>query len=127
MIADLAVIAATSASALAASKVVQSLANVGRQRVTKGAQDAAKRMQIEEIAENSRDPESTVTQVIDALRGTRNAIVIAGDLAVVKDSRRGEPHIIVKQLSPAQREKIDKHDAPVNDAVAFETWLADGS
>jgi hypothetical protein len=113
----------TGFSALATSEVVKSLTRTVRRRVSKGSEAQAKRIQIAKIAAGTQGADSTVTQLIGALEGTGNAVVVAGDLAVVKDSAKGEPHIVVKQLSSGQREKIRKQEAPVNDAAAFQTWL----
>lgn len=126
MIAEVLIAVGTATSAVAASRVVQALSNTVRHRVTKGESDSASQIRIV-LADRSQDTESVVGKVIHALEGTRNAVVISGDLAVVKESGRGEPHIVVKHLSPVQREEIDNHDAPINDAAAFQTWLDSSS
>ncbi len=118
---------ATGAAAAAGTEAVRELVGAVRRRGTKREPDDAKKMQISKIAEESASAQSAVEHLLEVLDDTPSAVVIVGNLAVVKSSVGGAQHTIVRQLSEAQRARIDNHDAPVDDSAKFQEWLNDSS
>lgn len=92
--------------------------------------DAAKEKAERDIETILRVPPSEgdaalIGKLIEALGKTDNAVVVVGNLAVIKDSATGSPTVVVRSLSPEQAEKINNNQAPTNDATKFHAWLDD--
>lgn len=119
--------ALTATNAAAASAVVRTLFNAMRRRrktdqLNKNAATAIERV-IAQARVGGMPSSEAIKLIITALDDTRDAVVVLGNQAVVKDSATGRPKVVVRNLSPGQQEKISSHQAPVDDAIVFQAWL----
>ena len=126
MILEPVIIVATVASAAVGARALALLKRLAGRRMEPDDAAHAKETEIEEkIAQSSGT--TVIPDVIDSLGEVQNAVVIVGDVAIVKDLVAGKPHISVKNLSSHQHELIAKGEAPLKDAKAFEAWLGESS
>jgi hypothetical protein len=127
--AQLIVALVTAINAAASLEVVRRLVSAVRRRKVGDRQRENVEVEIERIVADQPDNDSTVSDIIRVLNTTddaiHDAVVVLGDQVLIKDSAAGTPKVVVRKISPDQREKISKRQAPMNDAALFHAWLDD--
>jgi uncharacterized protein YejL (UPF0352 family) len=127
--ADAIIVAAMAVNAAASTEVVRRLVSKVRRRKESDQQRRDVEVEIERIVADQADDDSTVTDIINILNKTddpvNDAVIVLGNHVLIKDSATGKPKVVVREISPDQREKISNRQAPMNDAALFHAWLDD--
>jgi phosphopantetheinyl transferase (holo-ACP synthase) len=115
----------TAIGAGAGLQAVRSLFKDVRTRVKGDQRREAAKAEIANILSAEGYTDSAKERVIKALDNTSDAVVVVGDVAIIKDSATGTPTVVVRELSSDQREKIKDNQAPMKNATLFHAWLDD--
>jgi hypothetical protein len=123
--AEVIIVLATAVNAAASTEVVRRLVNAVRRRKVSDQKRQNVEIEIERIVADQADNDSAITAIIRILNKTDNAVIVVGDQVLIKDSAAEIPKVVVRKISPGQREKISSRQAPMNDAALFHAWLDD--
>lgn len=104
---------------------VRSLFKDVRARVRGDQGREAAKAEIANILSAEGYTDSAKEKIIKALDNTTDAVVVVGDVAIIKDSATETPTVVVRELSTDQRKKINDNQAPMENAAFFHAWLDD--